>query len=254
MDGCLFPGASKRAPPDVFSHALAYVAHDMKVHEIMTGNPRSIAPGNTLVEAAGLMRELDVGALPVLDDNRLAGIVTDRDLVVRGIADGRDPSSATVSDVMSGGTERVFADQEVEEAVQLMEKRQIRRLPVLDREERLVGMVSLGDIATSSNPAFSGMALRDVSESNQPSARRRRLAQESEPARMPEGTGQRRGPSGVRRGSGASTRIKTARASTAGRSEPRRKANAKARGAAAKSTSSRSRRAKSKKSPSRSRR
>lgn len=157
----------------------------MKVHEIMTGHPRSVAPDTTLVEAAGLMRELDVGALPVCTGDDLAGIVTDRDLVVRGIADGHDPATTKVSDVMSGGVEAVSADDDVENAVRIMEQRQIRRLPVLNRAKELVGMVSLGDIATSSNPAFGGTALRDVSEPNEPSARRRRLERDSEPIRMP---------------------------------------------------------------------
>lgn len=173
----------------------------MKVHEIMTGHPRFVAPENTLIEAAGLMRELDVGVLPVSDGGQLAGIVTDRDLVIRGLADGRDPNEALVRDVMSGGLEFVYADQEVEDAAHLMESRQIRRLPVLDRDERLVGIVSLGDIATSSNPAFSGMALRDVSTPNQPNARRRRLERQSATTEMPKMSGMRRGPAtGTRRG------------------------------------------------------
>jgi CBS domain-containing protein len=166
----------------------------MKVHEIMTAHPHGIGPNNTLVEAAGLMRELDVGALPVFDDDELAGLVTDRDLVVRGLADGRDPNSATVSEVMSGGVQYIFADQEVEVAAHMMESAQVRRLPVMDREKRLVGIISLGDIATSSNPAFSGLTLRDVSEPNEPTARRRRLSRESEPTRMPNATAGRRGP------------------------------------------------------------
>jgi hypothetical protein len=87
---------------------------------------------------------------------------------------------------MSTSVVSVFAEQEVEEAVRLMESRQIRRVPVLNRDRRLVGIVSLGDIAISSNPAFSGMALRDVSEPRQPSARQRRLAERSRPIRMPQ--------------------------------------------------------------------
>jgi CBS-domain-containing membrane protein len=127
------------------------------------------------------MRELDVGALPVCDEDRLAGMVTDRDLALRGVADGKDPNTATVRDVMTPGVFYVFADQEVEEVARVMEDRQIRRVPVLNRGKRLVGIVSLGDIAISSNPAFSGMALRDVSEPTNPTARQRRLAQRSEP-------------------------------------------------------------------------
>ncbi len=226
----------------------------MKVHEIMTGNPGSIGPENTLVEAAGLMRELDVGALPVMDNETLTGIVTDRDLVIRGIADGQDPSRATVRDVMSGGTERVFADQEVEEAVRVMEQRQIRRLPVMDRGEKLVGMVSLGDIATSSNPAFSGMALRDVSEPNNPSARRRRLAQASEPARMPAVPGERRGPSG---GQGRTRTQAQARVrGSSSRAQQTRKSSGKtkARAGSGRSSATRTRGRKGKKAMARSRR
>jgi CBS domain-containing protein len=156
----------------------------MKVHEIMTAHARCVGPDNTLVEAAGLMRELDVGALPVCENDRLAGMVTDRDLALRGVADGRDPNTTAIRDVMSPGVVYVFADQQVEEVARVMEERQIRRVPVLSREKRLVGIVSLGDIAISSNPAFSGMALRDVSEPRQPTARKRRLAQRSQ-AGMP---------------------------------------------------------------------
>lgn len=136
----------------------------MKVHEIMTPRARCISPDNSLVEAAGLMRELDVGALPVCDEDRLAGMVTDRDLVVRGMAEGRDPYSATVREVMSEGVLYIKADQEVEEAARLMQEKQVRRLPVINREKRLVGILSLGDLAVNSNPAFSGQALKEVSE------------------------------------------------------------------------------------------
>lgn len=157
----------------------------MKVHEIMTAHARCVGPDNTLVEAAGLMRELDVGSLPVCEDDRVVGIVTDRDLAVRGIADGKDPMKTEVRDVMTPGVVFAFADQEVEEVVRLMEGRQIRRVPVLNRQKRLVGIVALGDVAISSNPAFSGMALRDVSEPREPSSRQRRLAARSQPAEIP---------------------------------------------------------------------
>jgi CBS domain-containing protein len=137
----------------------------MKVNQIMTAHASCVAPDNTLVEAAGLMRELDVGALPVCDGDRVEGMVTDRDIVLRGVADGRDANTATVRDVMSPGAISVFADQEVEEVARLMEEKQIRRLPVLNRSHRIVGIVSLGDLAVSSNPAFSGIALKEVSQS-----------------------------------------------------------------------------------------
>jgi len=178
----------------------------MKVHEIMTAHARCVGPDNNLVEAAGLMRELDVGALPVCDNDRLAGMVTDRDIALRGVADGRDPNSTPIRDVMTPGIVYVFADQPVEEMVRLMEERQIRRVPVLNREKRLVGIVSLGDVAISSNPAFSGMALRDVSEPREPTARQRRLAEHSEPTSMPAVPGEARRPAGEKRRSGTTGR------------------------------------------------
>lgn len=215
-----------------FFAARGYDFRRMKVHEIMTSHPRGVSPANTLVEAAGLMRQLDVGALPVCEGDRLMGMLTDRDLVVRGIADGLDPNAALVSEVMSGGIETVSADDEVERAVQMMEMHQIRRLPVLNRERKLVGMISLGDVATSSNPAFSGIALRDVSRPNDASERRRRLARESEPPRMPEMAGGRHGTRSEARNRGAGSvrttsrraaaRTRRARSEMRGKSKPQR--------------------------------
>src|ERR1051326_2571873 len=153
-----FPAAN-RTRPDVFLRTIGLTSRAMKVHEIMTTHARCVSSNNTLVDAARLMRELDVGALPVLDSDQLTGIVTDRGLVVRGVADGKDPSATAVNEVMSMGAIFVSADAPVEEAARIMEEKQIRRLPVLGRDRQLVGIVSLGDIATSSNPAFSGTTL-----------------------------------------------------------------------------------------------
>ena len=138
----------------------------MKIREIMSPEVRCIGPDNTLVEAAGLMRELDVGAIPVCDQDRLAGMLTDRDLALRAVASGKDPGQTTVREIMSEGIIAIFDDQSVEEAAHLMEKKQVRRLPVLNRQKHLVGIVSLGDLAVNSQPAFSGTALREVSRSH----------------------------------------------------------------------------------------
>lgn len=140
----------------------------------MTAHARCVGPDNTLVEAAGLMRELDVGALPVCEEDRIAGIVTDRDIAVRAVADGRDPNSTAVSEIMTPGVVYIFADQAVEEAARMMEEHEIRRLPVVNRQKRLVGILSLGDVAVSSNPAFSGLTLREVSQPHEPNGRARR--------------------------------------------------------------------------------
>ena len=181
----------------------------MKVHEIMTAHARCVGPENTLVEAAGLMRELDVGALPVCEEERLVGMVTDRDITLRGVAGGRDPNTTPIHDVMSLGIVYVFADQPVEEVARIMEERQIRRVPVLNRGKRLVGIVSLGDIAISSSPAFSGIALRDVSEPREPTTRQRRLAERSQPPKMPKVPEATRGPAAAKRSGGDTARRRT---------------------------------------------
>lgn len=136
----------------------------MKISEAMTPHAECISPDTDLVEAARRMRDLDVGALPVCENDRLAGIVTDRDLTIRGTAEGVDPASATVRSVMSPGIVYVFDDQDVEEAARLMETKQIRRLAVLDRNKRLVGIVSLGDLAVEAGTELSGEALREISQ------------------------------------------------------------------------------------------
>ena len=138
--------------------------HPMKVHEIMTPQVRSVGTDNTLVEAAGVMRSLDVGAVPVCEDGRVVGMLTDRDIAIRAIAKGCDPNRTTVREAMTDGAFCVFAEDDVEDAARLMRERQIRRVPVVNREDRLVGVVSLGDVSVSSNPAFGGQTLRDVSE------------------------------------------------------------------------------------------
>jgi len=136
----------------------------MKIHEIMSSHVQCAGPDNTLVEAAGLMRDIDSGAIPVCDHGRLTGMLTDRDLALRGTAEGRNPNDTKVREVMSEGIFYIFEDQSVEEAAHLMEKAQIRRLPVLNRLKKLVGIVSLGDLATRVQPAFSGHALKEISQ------------------------------------------------------------------------------------------
>lgn len=130
----------------------------------MTPHAECVSPDASLVDAAQRMRALDVGALPICDNDRLAGIVTDRDLAIRGVAEGRDPRTTPVRAVMSPHLAYIFDDQEVEEAARLMEVKQIRRLPVLSRAKRLVGIVSLGDIAVETGIALSGEVLKEISQ------------------------------------------------------------------------------------------
>lgn len=140
----------------------------MKIQEIMTPNPRCVAPSDSITRAAQVLRELDVGAVPVCDNDRVSGILTDRDISIRAVADGRDPNRTTVREVMSQGVSFVFEDQDVEEAVHRFEHDQIRRLPVLNRDKRLVGIVSLGDLATDTDPHWGGEVLKEISEPAHP--------------------------------------------------------------------------------------
>lgn len=123
----------------------------MKVKEITTRNPQCINADASLCEAAKKMKSLDVGILPVCDHDRLVGTVTDRDITVRGVAEGADPTRAKVRQVMSHGIVYCFENQSIEGAAQIMEENQIRRLPVLDEQKRLVGIITLGDLAVRSH-------------------------------------------------------------------------------------------------------
>jgi CBS domain-containing protein len=136
----------------------------MKVSDCMTRNVRVTAPTQTLREAARLMAELDVGVLPVGEHDRLIGMITDRDIAIRGVATGRGPE-ARVSEVMTDSVMYCFADQTLEEVSRNMGDIQVRRLPVVDREKRLVGIISLSDIAQGDGAyEEAGEALRDIAQ------------------------------------------------------------------------------------------
>jgi CBS domain-containing protein len=137
----------------------------MKVSDVMTSEVEVVHPDATLREAAEKMKALDVGPLPVCDGQRLLGVVTDRDITVRATAEGKDPNTTPVRDVMTASVVYCYADQDISEASSLMQKEQIRRIVVLDRAKNLVGVVSLGDLATSgASRKLTGRALEGVSE------------------------------------------------------------------------------------------
>lgn len=141
----------------------------MKVSEIMTDEVEVITPDSAVREAAERMRDLDVGSLPVCDGRRLLGVITDRDITVRVTAEGQTGQSAKVEDVMTPEVVYVYEDQDVKEASDLMAKAQVRRLPVISREdEQLVGIVALGDIATEAKKKTAGAALEGISEPSTP--------------------------------------------------------------------------------------
>lgn len=140
----------------------------MKIREIMTPDAQCIQPDETLVDAASLMRQLDVGVLPVCEDGSIVGMLTDRDIAIRAVAEARDPCRTLVREIMSSHTISVYEDDTVEEAVRVMEENQIRRAPVLNHAQKLVGIVSLGDIAVDASSALSGEVLKHVSQPAEP--------------------------------------------------------------------------------------
>lgn len=137
----------------------------MRVSEIMTEHVQGIGVDTTVREAAELMKELDVGVLPVLNGGMPAGVITDRDIVLRSVANGGDADGARVSDIMSPATVTCRHSDDVAQVAQVMEQRRVRRVLVLDDRGGVAGIVSLGDIAVSSHgEALGGEVLRRVSQ------------------------------------------------------------------------------------------
>ena len=135
----------------------------MNVRDVMTPNPQTVTPDDTLERAARIMRDQDTGAVPVVQDGRAIGILTDRDIVVRAVADG-DTSTRVVREIVSGQLVSVSPDSSTDEATELMSAYQVRRLPVVENE-RLVGIVSLGDLAVKeAKDRRIGDTLQSISE------------------------------------------------------------------------------------------
>jgi len=138
----------------------------MQVKDVMTRGAECISPDDSLHQAAQKMKSLDVGPLPVCGEgDRLVGMLTDRDIVIRAVAEGRDPKTVKVRDAMTEGVCYCFEDDDVSEAAEQMKNKQIRRLVVLNRDKRLVGIVSLGDLATDTGDQhLAGRTLEAVSQ------------------------------------------------------------------------------------------
>lgn len=134
----------------------------MKIAEVMTRNVELTDPDATLEQAAKAMAKEDVGFLPVGEHDRMIGMITDRDIAVRAVAKGHDPKKTKVRQVMTGRVFYCFEDEDADKAAECMSRERIRRLPVVNRGKRLVGVVSLGDIALKHNPAKAGATLSEV--------------------------------------------------------------------------------------------
>ena len=136
----------------------------MKIQEVMTTDVSYAEPDTPIVEIARKMREADIGSVPIVENDRLVGMVTDRDIVVRVIAEGRTTQSGTARDAMSPGVLYCFDDESVEDVLDKMGDQQIRRLPVVNRDKRLVGLVSLGDLSLAGKRNAAGEALQEISQ------------------------------------------------------------------------------------------
>jgi CBS domain-containing protein len=134
------------------------------IREVMTRQVQVLGPSDTLRSAAELMRDLDVGPVPVCNGQRVVGMLTDRDIVVRAVAMGMDPATTRIADVMSPGIEFCFDDEGPDAVLRRMEARQVRRFIVINRARKLVGLVALADLTAESEARLAG-ALRGLSES-----------------------------------------------------------------------------------------
>ena len=136
-----------------------------KVHQVMSDRPRCVTPETLVSEAAQLMETDDIGSLPILDGEQLAGMVTDRDIVVRAVAKGKDPRGMPVSEVASSELVTIHANDDLADALRLMASEQVRRLPVVDEDNRLVGILAQADIAGVANEKAVGEMVEEISKS-----------------------------------------------------------------------------------------
>ena len=136
-----------------------------KVHEVMSDRPRCVTPETPVSEAAQLMESEDIGSLPILDGEQLTGMVTDRDIVIRAVATGKDPRGMPVREVASSELVTIHADDDLSEALKLMASRKVRRLPVVDDGNRLVGILAQADVAIEAKEKAVGGMVEEISKS-----------------------------------------------------------------------------------------
>ena len=134
------------------------------ISEVMTSNPGSLESGSSAVEAARLMRDEDAGLIPVVEGEKLVGTVTDRDIAVRVVAEGRQPDSVTVGEIASRELVTIDPQQDLDEALRLMARHQLRRLPVVEEDGKLVGIVAQADVARHLDAEQTGELVAQISE------------------------------------------------------------------------------------------
>ena len=135
-----------------------------KVRDVMTSNPQTIAPHSPVTEAARIMKQADTGIVPVVEGDRLVGTITDRDIAIRVVAESRDPQGTKVDEIASREIVTVDPDQDLDEALKLMARHQVRRLPVVEEDGRPVGMLSQADVARESKDSKTGKLVEEISK------------------------------------------------------------------------------------------
>ncbi len=133
------------------------------IRDLMTSSPATAEPSSTVADVAQIMAQEDVGPVPIVEGGRLVGLVTDRDLVIRVIAEGRDPNSTTIGEIASADLVTVQPDSDLNEALQLMAQNQVRRLPVVEGDQ-LVGIVAQADVARAADEESTGEVVQQISE------------------------------------------------------------------------------------------
>jgi len=135
-----------------------------QIREVMTSDPRTVTADSSIAEAARLMRDEDTGIAPVTEGERLVGVVTDRDIAIDVVAQGKDPQSTKVTEVASKTLVTIDPEQDLDEALRLMAQHQVRRLPVVEEDGKLVGIVSQADVARHADAARTGQVVEEISE------------------------------------------------------------------------------------------
>jgi len=143
------------------------MASDKHIRDVMTPNPVTVSEKDSIREVARIMAREDTGVVPVVDGKKVIGMITDRDIVVRLVAEGKDPSSARVNEAMTKNVRSIQEDSTVGDALQVMSGAQIKRVPVVNSKNEIVGIVSMGDIATESNETGKvGKTVEDISKAS----------------------------------------------------------------------------------------
>ena len=141
------------------------MANDRHIRDVMTPNPACVSEKDSIREVARIMAREDTGVVPVVDGKKIIGMITDRDIVVRLVAEGKDPSNAHVNEAMTKNVRSIKEDSTVDDALQMMKSAEVRRVPVVNARNEIVGIVSMGDIAKESTQSGRvGQAVRDISD------------------------------------------------------------------------------------------